>query len=153
VHALVVASRFGLLLGLALWLGLGAAALLQVTAVHGILPPAQATEVTGALMRRHERVMAGALVLVVLGLGARMILDRAAPDYRVLAPVVAMSMARLFCALAVSPTLRALRSRLRDANAPATDAERAAFGRLEGARRLLLTLEVCLGLYALYAVS
>ena len=56
-------------------------------------------------------------------------------------------------ALVVGPAHRALRARMRDANAPASDAERDVFGRLQNAWLLLLTLEVCVGLYALYAVS
>jgi hypothetical protein len=153
VLALVVASRFGLLLGLALWVGLGIALLLLLPVVQRQLPAAQADDVVGAAVRKVETVLYIAAALVMIALGARVLLDRAAPPTTLVLPVMGMIISRLLSALAVSPSVRALRQRLRDANAPATDAERSAFGRLEGARRLLLSLEVCLALYALYAIA
>jgi hypothetical protein len=150
VLALVVASRFGLLLGLALWLGLGAAALLALPLAGG---PPQEGEAAAALLRRIEGVLFGALGLVLLALTARTILDRAAPATSVIGPVAAMAVSRLLLAFAVSPAMRALRLRLADVAAPATAAERGAHGRLEAARALLMTLEVILALYALYAIS
>jgi hypothetical protein len=153
VHALVIASRFGMLLGLALWLGLGLALLLSFPVIEKQLPPAQARELAGALSRRIDKLLFVALVLVLLGLLARITLDRAAPPTGLVVPVAVMALSRLLAALAVSPTLGALLHRLRDANAPASADERAAFSRLQGARGLLLSLEVCLCLYAFLAVS
>lgn len=151
--ALIVGSRFGLLLGLSLWLGVGVAALLVVPVLQRSLPSAQALDVVGLTVRRLEAALLGALALVLVGLGARVALDHAAPPVSLVGPVAVMTLGRLLSALAVTPALRAMRVRLRDANAPASDAERSAFGRLEAARSLLLTLEVCLALYALFAVS
>ena len=88
VLALVVASRFGLLLGLALWLGLGAAALLALTAAAA----PQGGEAANALLRRIEGVLFGALGLVLVALTARTILDRAAPPTSVILPVAAMTL-------------------------------------------------------------
>ena len=82
-----------------------------------------------------------------------MYIDRTAPPSGLIVPVAVMTLARLLSALTFSPALRALLVRMRDEDAPASDAERAAFVRLASARGLLLTLEVCLSLYALYAVS
>jgi hypothetical protein len=168
LHALVGASRFGLLLGLSLWLGLGAALVAQLPLFARPAPAAPggaaiSGELVGAVVRRLERLLFFAMVLVIGGLAARVVLDRAAPPTTLLVPVAGMSISRLLGALAVSPSLRALRGRLADpANAAlapppppaaATPAERTAFSRLDSARRLLLTLEVCLALYALYAIA
>jgi hypothetical protein len=151
--AFVVASRFGLLLGLALWLGVGLATLLLVPIIGRKLEAAQARELIVAILRRVDRVLLASLGVVALALLARVVVDRAAPPTSVLFPLGAMTAARLLTALALGPTIRALGPRLRDANAPATDAERAALRRVEGAATLLLSLEVCLGLYVLFAIS
>jgi hypothetical protein len=94
-----------------------------------------------------------AVTLVLLGLGARMAVDGSAPPGSLLAPVAAMTLSRLLSALAVSPALRAMLPPLRDEAAPASPDQRSAFNRLVAARGLLLTLEVCLALYALLAMS
>jgi hypothetical protein len=151
--ALVVASRFGLLLGLSLWLGLGVSLLLMLPIVERQLPSPQARELAGAVIARLDKVLLGAAALVLVGLAARVLIDRAAPPTSLVVPVAVMTLSRLLSALTVSPASRALLGRLRDANAPASEAERSAFSRLQGARGLLLALEVCLGFYALYAVS
>jgi hypothetical protein len=159
LHALVGASRFGLLLGLALWLGLGVALVAQLPLLGRRAPPG---ELERALVRRVERLLWLALVLVGAGLLSRVILDRAAPPTTLVLPVAGMVLSRMLAGLAVSPSLRVLRARIEaeavpEAPAPDTNArdaaERTAWGRLEGARRLLLTLEVCLALYALYAIA
>jgi hypothetical protein len=163
-HALVGASRFGLLLGLALWLGLGVALCLQLSLFARRTGGAPTAELAGALLRRLEISLLLAMILVIAGLLARVIIDRAAPPTTLVAPIAAMVLSRLLAALAVSPSLRVLHARLgssdeADAAAPAsppaaaTTAERSAFGRLESARRLLVTLEVCLALYAIYAIA
>jgi hypothetical protein len=153
VHAFVVASRFSMLLGLALWLGLGAALLLVLPVLEKRLAAPQAGELSAAICGRLERVLFLAMALVLVGLGARMAVDRAAPPASLIAPVAAMGLSRLLSALAVSPSLRALLSRPRDASTPASADERSAVSRLSGARGLLLSLEVCLCLYAFLAVS
>jgi cytosine/uracil/thiamine/allantoin permease len=153
VHAYVVASRFGMLLGLALWLGLAAALLLAFPVFEKQLPSPQARELSAALCVRLEKVLFLAMALVLLGLGARLAVDQAAPPVSLVAPVAAMTLSRLLSALAVSPTLGALLKRLGDASASASDDERSAVSRLSGARGLLLSLEVCLCLYAFLAVS
>jgi hypothetical protein len=128
VLALVVASRFGMLLGLALWMGLGAGALMAVTTVERRLAAAEGGALAAALVSRFDRWLLLAVALVVLGLGARVLLDRAAPPTGIVLPVVAMTITRvlaMFCG----------------------------WKRRSGPRNLLQTLEVCLGLYALYAIS
>jgi hypothetical protein len=149
----VVAARFGLLLGLALWTGVAIATLALAPVVYSKLERAQADEVAGALFGRVDRLLLGALGLLVLTMGARVVLDRAAPPATLLLPLTGMGGSRLVAAFAVGPALRALRGRMSDANAPASEAERAAFGRLHGAWLVLLSLEACLGLYALFAAS
>ena len=201
LHALVGASRFGLLLGLSLWLGLGVALCLQLPLFGRRAPDGPGAELAAALVRRVEALLLLAVVLVVAGLASRVIIDRAAPPTTLVVPLAGMVLSRLLAAFAVAPSLRALRGRLGSrgpeasaagaspdpAPAPAgaappatpllplatpllppasppaddspalaataTPAERQAFGRLESARRLLLTLEVCLALYALYALA
>lgn len=151
--ALVIATRFGVLLGLTVWSGLAIATLALAPVVYAKLERAQADDVAGALFARVDRLLLGALALLVVSLGLRAVLERAAPPGSLLLPLVGMAGSRLVAAFAVAPALRALRVRMRDANAPASDAERAAYGRLHGAWLVLLTLEVCLGIYALFAAS
>jgi hypothetical protein len=151
--ALVVASRFGLLLGLTVWTGLALATLALAPVVYAKLERAQADDVAQALFARVDRLLLGALGLLVVALGLRTVVDHAAPPGSLLLPLAGMTGSRLVAAFAVSPALRALRGRMGDANAPASEAERAAYGRLHGAWLILLTLEVCLGLYALFAAS
>jgi hypothetical protein len=153
VLAFVVASRFGMLFGLALWVGLGIALLLTLPIVQKHLPPPKAREVGDAITARLDLVLYAAVGLVVVALAARVFIDRAAPPGSLIIPVAVMTVARLLSALTLSPALRALLVRLGDEQASASDAEKGAFTRLAGARSLLLTLEVCLSLYALYAVS
>ncbi|HEY0713738.1 MAG TPA: hypothetical protein VGF45_13755 [Polyangia bacterium] len=151
--ALVVASRFGMLLGLALWVGLGTALLLTLPVIERHLDLPKAREVGGAVTTRLDLALFVAVLLVIVALGARVVIDRAAPPAGLILPVAIMTVARLLSALTFSPALRALLARMRDEAAPASDAEKAAFARLASGRGLLLTLEVCLSLYALYAVS
>jgi hypothetical protein len=151
--ALVVGARFGLLLGLAVWTGVAVATLALAPVVYAKLETAQAHDLAGAVFERVDRLLLAAMGLLVVALGARVVLDRAAPPGSLLLPLAGMAGSRLVAAFAVGPALRALRGRLRDANAPATEAERGAYSRLHSAWILLLTLEVCLGLYALFAVS
>jgi hypothetical protein len=151
--ALVVGTRFALLLGLTLWTGLAVATLVLAPVVYAKLERAQADDVAQAVFARVDRLLLGALVLLVVALSARVILDHAAPPGSLLLPLAGMAGSRLVAAFAVAPALRALRARMGDANAPASEAERSAHGRLHGAWLLLLTLEVCLGMYALFAAS
>jgi hypothetical protein len=151
--ALVVAARFGLLLGLAIWMGVAAATLALTPIVYAKLERAQADEVAAAIFARVDRILLGALGLLVLTTGARVVLDRAAPPETLLLPLAGMAGSRLVAAFAVGHAMRALRGRLGDANAPASEAERSAHERLRGAWLVLLTLEACLGLYALFAAS
>ena len=151
--ALVVASRFGLLLGLTVWTGLALATLVLAPVIYAKLERAQADDVAQALFARVDLWLLGALGLLVVALGGRVVVDRAAPPGSLLLPLAVMAGSRLVAAFVVSPALRALRARMSDANAPASDAERNAYGRLHGAWLILLTLEVCLGLYALFAAS
>lgn len=149
----MVASRFGLLLGLAVWTGVAVATLAIAPVLAARLERAQAEEVAAAVFQRVDRVLLAALAVLAAALVARVTLDRAAPPGSLLLPLGAMAASRLVASLVVGPAHRALRGRMRDANAPASEAERGAFHRLHGAWLLLLTLEACLGLYALYAVS
>ncbi len=156
MHALVVVSRFGLLFGLALWVGLATALLLTLPVIERMLPQVKAREVGGAITQRLDVPLYGAVVLVIAALVARVLIDRAAPPGSLIVPVAVMTVARLLSALTLSPALRALLVRLGDeqGNTPsASDAGKAAFARLHSARGLLLTLELCLSLYALYAIS
>ena len=124
--ALIVAARFGMLLGLALWLGLGVALLMGLPIIERKLPPAQARELSGTLVARMDWMLVGAAALVLIGLGSRVLIDRAAPPTSIVAPVALMVVCRLVSIVARPQ---------------------------EQFRRMLLTLEVCLGLYALYSVS
>jgi Domain of unknown function (DUF4149) len=153
VHAFVIASRFGMLLGLALWLGLGVSLLLAFPVIEKQLPPPEARQLAAALGLRFDKALFLALALVLVSMGARFSIDRVAPPSGLAAPVAVMTLCRLLLALAVSPALRALIARHRDPAAPASRDEQTALSRLLGARGLLLSLEVCMCLYALLAVS
>jgi hypothetical protein len=149
----VVAARFGLLLGLCVWTGLALATLVLAPVVYAKLERAQADDVAGALFVRVDRLLLGALALLVVALATRVSLDHAAPPSSLLLPLAGMAASRLVAAFALGPALRAFRLRLRDANAPANEHERSAHSRLHGAWLVMLTAEVCLGLYALFAAS
>ena len=151
--ALVIAARFGLLLGLAMWLGLVLATLLLAPVLYRKLARPQAHDVASAFFLRLDRLLLAAMALVILALGSRMVLDRAAPPGNLWFPVACMVGSRLIAALVMGPAGRAFHARLQDANAPASDAERGAFDRLYAASMILLTLEACLALYALFAIS
>jgi hypothetical protein len=151
--ALIVASRFALLLGLAVWIGVALGTLLLVPVLFRKLARPQANELVGAVFARVDQVLLAALGVAALGLGSRVVLERAAPPSHMLLALGIMAGSRLVSTLAVGPALRAFLSRLRDANAPASDAERSAFSRLYGAALVLLAVELCLALYALFSVS
>ncbi len=151
--ALVVASRFGLLFGLALWLGLGIALLSILPVVQKHLPAAKAREMGDAITARVDRLLYLAVALVIVAVASRVVIDRAAPPSSVVVPIAVMTLVRMLCALTFSPALRAFLVRMGDEASPPSDAEKNAFARLANARGLLLTLEVCLSLYALYAIS
>ena len=150
---LVAGARFGLLLGLGVWVGVALAALALAPVVYARLERANADELAAALFERVDRLLLAALALLVVALGTQAVLNRAVPPGSLLLPLAGMAGSRLVAAFAVGPGLRALRGRLRDAHAPAHEAERRAHSRLQGAWILLLTLEVCLGLYGLFAAS
>lgn len=152
-HAFVVASRFGLLLGLALWTGVAVATLAMAPVVYAKLDRAQADEVAGALFVRVDRMLLGALGLLVLSVVLRAAFERITPPGTLLLPLAVMAGSRLVAAFAVGPALRALRARLGDASAPASDAERAAHARLRGTWLVLLAVETLLGLFGLFAAS
>jgi hypothetical protein len=95
VLALVVASRFGMLLGLSLWLGLTTALVLLLPAVERQLPPEQSAPLSRALYLRGDLALVGAAALVLLGLGARVMIDRAAPPTSIGLPVAAMTLVRV----------------------------------------------------------
>jgi hypothetical protein len=128
VQAQVVASRFGMLLGLALWLGLSAGALMAVTTVARRLPSGDGDPLLTALVNRFDRWLLLAVALVLVGLGARVLIDRSAPPSGIALPVLAMTATRALAMLC-------------------------SWKRRRQARDLLQTLEVCLALYALYAIS
>ena len=153
LHKLVVVSRFALLLPLALWVGGGVALFLLTPVLFKRLERAQAGEVAGAVLRRADALFLACILLEVVGLAFRSYVDRAAPPAALVVPLGAMMASRLVSSLAVAPAARALRTRMRDANAPATDAERTAFGRLHALSTVLLAVEVMLGTYALFALS
>lgn len=149
----LVASRFGLLVSLAVWTGLAVSVLLLAQVLAAKLERPQSDEVAQAVFQRADQVLLGAIVLLGLALAARAWLDRSAPAGMLLLPIAVMVGSRLCAAFALAPALRALRGRMLDANAPASESERAAFRRLHGAWILLLALEACLGLYALFSIS
>lgn len=118
-----------MLFGLALWVGLGVATLLILSVferhLEPHLDPDKSREVQSAVLRRLQAALYLAVVLVIVALAARVVIDRAAPPTGLVVPVAIMTMARLL----------------------------SAWARLASVRQLLLSLEVCLSLYALYAVS
>jgi hypothetical protein len=124
--ALVVAARFGLLLGLALWLGLALATLVLAPVLQARLERAQVQEVTGAVFARVDRWLLGALGILALALAARVALDRAAPPTSLLWPLGLLAVVRL-AALFVR--------------------------RYRQIWLIVVTAEVCVGVYALFAMA
>lgn len=151
---LVQWARFGMLLALALWMGTAIGLMLTTPVLFKRLERDQAGDIAGLMLGRADRFfLFFCIPLLAAGVGFRIVSDGSAPPLTFAALVGGMALSRLIAALAVAPGIRALRPRLRDANAPATDAEKAAFRRLHGASMLLMTLEIVLGGYALFVLS
>lgn len=153
--ALVVASRFGLLCGLGLWLGVGVAQLALLPAVEKASPSPGGPALAAALQPRLELVLFIALALVLAGLGLRVVFDRAAPPSALLAPVAALTGLRLLSATAISPRLRAgwrkpSGPRGQDPGDGRAGTETSRWSMVQG---WLSTLEVCFCLFALYALA
>lgn len=146
-------SRFGLLLGLGLWLGASLTMLITTPVLFQRLERPDAGEVAGEMLRRVDLLLMGAIGLIIAGFLLRFAHERVVPGLRLAVPVVIMIGSRFMSALVVSPAVRALRARMRDANAPASDAERAVFGRLHGTSMALMVLELALAVYVLFVVA
>jgi len=105
------------------------------------------------MLARADRVLLGALGLLIVALGVLSIAGQTLPPGHLLAALAVMAGLRLIGSFAVGPAARALRSRVHDANAPASNEERRAFERLHWTSLSLLALEVGLGCYALFVIS
>ena len=149
----MVGGRFASLLALTLWIGLAVGALVMVPVLYRSLQRPQAHEMAAPMLARADRVLLGALLLLIVGLGVLSAVGREWPSAHLLGALAVMTGLRLIGSFAVGPAARALRGRVNDANAPASDAERRAFERLHSTSLLLLALEVGLGCYALFIIS
>src|SRR5688500_19929863 len=97
-----------------MWTGLAIATLALAPVVYTKLERAQADDVAGALFARVDRLLLVALGVLIVSLGVRSIVERAAPGSSLTLPMVGMAGSRLVAAFAVGPALRALRTRMRD---------------------------------------
>jgi hypothetical protein len=150
---LVVGGRYGALLALTVWIGLALGALIMVPALFRSLERPQAHEMAAPMLARADRVLLGALALLIVSLGVLSSAGHAWPPSHLLGTLAVMAGLRLIGSFAVGPAARALRTRVHDANAPASNDERRAFERLHATSLLLLALEVGLGCYALFVIS
>jgi len=135
------------------WVGLALGALVMVPALYRSLERPQAHEMAAPMLARADRVLLGALALLIVALGVLSAAGQAWPSGHLLAALAAMTGLRLIASFAVGPAARAMRGRMHDANAPASNEERRAFERLHGTSLLLLAIEVGLGCYALFILS
>ncbi len=150
---MVVGGRFGVLLGLMVWLGLALGLLVLLPGLYRAAERAQARQLASALMGRAERMLLAGMGLLGLSLTAQAFVGQAPEAGRWWVILAVMTGLRLIGWLALSPATRAMQARLRDANAPASDDERRAFERLHGASLAMLTVEFGLGVYALFVIS
>ena len=149
----MIGGRYGALLGLTVWIGLALGALIMVPALFRSVERPQAHEMAAPMLARADRVLLGALVLLVVSLGVLAGVARAMPSGHLLVALAVMTGLRLIGSFAVGPAARAMRSRVHDANAPASNDERQAFERLHATSLLLLAIEAALGCYALFTLS
>jgi hypothetical protein len=105
------------------------------------------------MLARADRVLLGALVLLILSLGVLAAVARAMPSGHLLIALAVMTGLRLIGSFAVGPAARAMRGRVNDANAPASNDERRAFERLHATSLAMLAIEAALGGYALFILS
>jgi hypothetical protein len=149
----VVGGRYLALLALTVWVGLALGALVMVPALFRSLERPQAHEMAAPMLARADRVLLGAMALLMVGLALLSTTTRVMPSGQILVALAAMTGLRLIGSFAVGKAARAMRSRVNDANAPASPDERRAFERLHTTSLLLLALEVGLGCYALFILS
>jgi hypothetical protein len=128
-------------------------ALVMVPALFRSVERPQAHEMAAPMLARVDRVLLGALVLLIGSLGVLAAVARATPSVHLLVALAVMTGVRLIGSFAVGPAARAMRSRVYNANSPASDDERHAFERLHGTSLLLLATEAALGCYALFILS
>ncbi len=150
---MMVGGRFGVLLGLMVWLGLALGLLVMLPGLYKSAERSQARALASVLMARTERVLLMGMGVLGLGLTAQAFVRQAPEVGRFWVVVAVMTGLRLIGWLAVGPASRAMQARLRDANAPASDDERRAFERLHTTSLAMLTVELALGVYALFVVS
>lgn len=149
----MVGGRYGALLALTVWIGLALGALVMVPALFRSVERPQAHEMAAPMLARADRVLLGALALLIVALSVLSAAGHVWPSSPLLGALAVMAGLRLIGSFSVGPAARALRSRVHDANAPASIEERRAFERLHGTSLLLLALEVGLGCYALFVIS
>jgi hypothetical protein len=150
---MVVGGRYLALLALTVWVGLALGALVMVPALFQSLQRPQAHEMAAPMLVRADRVLLGAMALLIVGLSVLSTTTQVMPPAHLLVALAVMTGLRLIGSLAVGPAARAMRSRVNDALAPASPDERRAFERLHTTSLLLLALEVGLGCYALFILS
>ena len=149
----MVGGRYGALLALTVWIGLALGALVMVPALYRSLERPQAHEMAAPMLERADRVLLGAMVVAIAGLAVLSTSTRVMPSGQLLVALAVMTGLRLIGSFVVGPAGRAMRTRVNDANAPASPDERRAFERLHTTSLLLLALEVALGCYALFVLS
>jgi len=148
---LIPASRFLVLLGLALWIGLPLSLWLQSRILLKNHPKPLAQEITATLIPAMDRFLLAAMVFVVAGNAMMASTLKVLPSDPVLVTLGAIVVLRLLGAFAISTALRALRARNREATA--TDNDRRAFQRLLGTSMLLIGIEGALAIALLFQVS
>lgn len=146
-----LAARFLLLLGLALWIGLPIALLLQSRIIGRYLAKPQTQDLMALLIPSLDRLLLVALGIVLLGQATLAFQNKALPPSPQLIVLGAMVLLRLLEAFAISAALRALRLRVREPNA--NDSDRRAFVRLYGTSHLLLGVEAVLAIILLLQIS
>jgi hypothetical protein len=150
---MMVGGRFGVLLGLTIWLGLAMGLLFMLPGLYKSAERSQARELASVLMARTDRVLLMGICVLGLSLALQALVHQAPAAGGFWIVMAVMTGLRLIGWLAVGPAARAMQARLRDANAPASNDERRAFERLHTAGMAMLTVELALGVYALFVVS
>jgi hypothetical protein len=148
---LAIAARFSTLLGLALWIGIPVAVLVQSRIIGRNLAKPQTQDLMSLLIPSFDRLLLVAFALVLVGQAMSVSLSRTLPPGHQLMVLGSMVGLRLIGAFAISAALRALRLRVREPNV--TESDRRAFTRLYGTSHLLIGVEAACAILFLFQTS
>ena len=148
---LILAGRFLILLGLALWIGLSLSLWVQSRVLLRSYPKPIAQEITATLIPVLDRFLLAALVFVTTGHGILVSVLKVLPSNTALVMLGTIGVLRLLSTFSLSTALRALRARVKES--PGAEGDHRAFQRMLGTSMLLFAVEGSIAIALLFQVS